>query len=603
MMARGVLYHRKSRTRGEGSPWLQGFRIRREWCDILTKDPAGMPKNPERVPTGSLATRLMIAFLILSVISFGIIGYLAVFAMNGIGATAEKNSNTLGKIAVNDSVTALSHMGEEQIREKALDVADEMKIYLDAHPGLSGEEIGKDQDLYRIAVQPVGKTGYTCVYEKGTAIMRLHPNSQLTNYDMRNLKNTLPSWWKIFGPSLSGNISGGYYDWIEADGSTRQKFMYMVPVEGTSYMVAATTYIDEFTAPAKDTEAMIAGATKNATDMIRTTIDRTVVLFGVVFLVILIGVMCMVFLISRKITKPLRTLKNGTEIIGAGNLDYQVDVRSGDEIEQLAIAINRMAHDLKEYMNRFVEANAEKERIEKELDIARGIQQSFLPDFPPEIEGMDIAGLSLPAREVGGDFYDYIPLPDGRWGLVIADVSGKGVPAALYMGISRTLVRANAATHSSVSGTICRANDMITESDHSSMFVTLFYGVLDVEEKTLTYVSAGHNHPVMLKHGSTDTILLKADGIALGVIQNIRLEEQKIQLDSGDILILYTDGVTETIDRAEQEFGEERLTVLVQENSHRSSSELVELIKDEVIRFSEGQAQFDDITLMILKIL
>jgi len=368
-------------------------------------------------------------------------------------------------------------------------------------------------------------------------------------------------------------------------------------------MVAATTYIDEFTAPAKDTEAMIAGATKNATDMIRTTIDRTVVLFGVVFLVILIGVMCMVFLISRKITKPLRTLKNGTEIIGAGNLDYQVDVRSGDEIEQLAIAINRMAHDLKEYMNRFVEANAEKERIEKELDIARGIQQSFLPDFPPEIEGMDIAGLSLPAREVGGDFYDYIPLPDGRWGLVIADVSGKGVPAALYMGISRTLVRANAATHSSVSGTICRANDMITESDHSSMFVTLFYGVLDVEEKTLTYVSAGHNHPVMLKHGSTDTILLKADGIALGVIQNIRLEEQKIQLDSGDILILYTDGVTETIDRAEQEFGEERLTVLVQENSHRSSSELVELIKDEVIRFSEGQAQFDDITLMILKIL
>ena len=561
-----------------------------------------MPQRPQRRLFGSLATKLMIAFLVLSVISFGVIGYLAIFAMNNIGATAEKNSNTLGKIAVTGSVTALSNLGEAQIKEKALDVAEEMKIYLDAHPGLSGEDLGKDPNLQRIAVQPVGITGYTCAYEKGTAMMRLHPNSQLVNYDMRNLKDTLPSWWKIYQPSLSGNISGGYYDWIEADGSIRQKFMYMVPVEGTPYMVAATTYIDEFTAPAKETEALIAGAARDSVETIRTTIDKTVVLFGVVFLVILIGVICMVFLISRMITEPLRTLKSGTEIIGAGNLDYQVDVRSGDEIEQLAIAINRMAHDLKEYMNRFVEASAEKERIEKELDIARSIQQSFLPDLPPDIEGMDIAGLSLPAREVGGDFYDYIPLPDGRWGLVIADVSGKGVPAALYMGISRTLVRANAATHSSVSDTICKANAMITESDHSSMFVTLFYGVLDVREKSLTYVSAGHNYPVMLKQGAIDTILLKADGIALGVIQDIQLEEQKIQLDQGDILILYTDGVTETVDRNDQEFGEERLTALLQENSHLSSSELVDLIKNEVIRFSEGQPQFDDITLLILKV-
>ncbi|MEI6292048.1 MAG: SpoIIE family protein phosphatase [Methanomicrobiales archaeon] len=561
-----------------------------------------MPKKPQRRLFGSLATKLMIAFLVLSVISFGVIGYLAIFAMNNIGATAEKNSNTLGNIAVTGSVTALSNLGETQIKEKALDVAEEMKIYLDAHPGLSGEDLGKDPNLQRIAVQPVGITGYTCAYEKGTAMMRLHPNSQLVNYDMKNLRYTLPSWWKIYQPSLSGNISGGYYDWAEADGSIRQKFMYMVPVEGTPYMVAATTYIDEFTAPAKETEALIAGAARDSADTIRTTIDKTVVLFGIVFLIILIGVICMVFLISRMITEPLRTLKSGTEVIGAGNLDYQVDVRSGDEIEQLAIAINRMAHDLKEYMNRFVEASAEKERIEKELDIARSIQQSFLPDLPPYIEGMDIAGLSLPAREVGGDFYDYIPLPDGRWGLVIADVSGKGVPAALYMGISRTLVRANAATHSSVSDTICKANAMITESDHSSMFVTLFYGVLDVREKSLTYVSAGHNYPVMLKQGAIDTILLKADGIALGVIQDIQLEEQKIQLDQGDILILYTDGVTETVDRNDQEFGEERLTALLQENSHLSSSELVDLIKNEVIRFSEGQPQFDDITLLILKV-
>ncbi|MDD1716923.1 MAG: SpoIIE family protein phosphatase, partial [Methanoregulaceae archaeon] len=483
-------------------------------------------KVPGGKKTFSLATKLMFAFLALSLVAFACIGYLSIYTMNGIEATAEENSGMLGKLAVNDSITALQQLGESAIKEKALDVAEEVRIFLESHPGLSGEAMGKDPELVKIAIQPVGKTGYTCVYEKGTALMRLHPNAQYVNFDMRNLQERLPSWWKIYEPSLSGSVSGGYYDWLEADGSIRQKFMYMVPVGGTGYMVAATTYIDEFTAPARETEQSIAAATRSASDSISNEIERTKMLFAFIFFAILFGVACMVLLISRTITGPIRTLTEGTEIIGAGNLDHRVNIHSGDEIEQLAAAINRMAGDLKDYMEKIVFAGAEKERIEKELDIARGIQQSFLPDRPPEIEGMDLAALSLPAREVGGDFYDFIPLPNGKWGLVIADVAGKGVPAAMFMGISRTLVRSNAATHSSVAGTICHANDIIADSDHSSMFVTLFYGVLDTKEKTLTYVSAGHNYPMMLKDGSIDTILLKAEGIALGVQQHITLEER-----------------------------------------------------------------------------
>lgn len=551
----------------------------------------------------SLATKMMIAFLALSLVSFLCIGYLSIYTMGSIGATADRDSRMLGELAVNDSVTALRQLGESAIKEKALDVAEEVRIYLEAHPDLSGEALGKDPDLTNIAIQPVGTTGYTCVYEKETAMMRLHPNPQYVNFDMRNLKEKLPSWWKIYEPSLSGSISGGYYDWLEADGSIRQKFMYMVPVRGTPYMAAATTYIDEFTAPARQTEQSIAAATRSASDAIQGEIQRTTTLFAFIFFAILLVVACMVLLIARRITGPIRTLTEGAEEMGGGNLDHRVNIHSGDEIEQLANAINRMAADLKDYMNKMLFATAEKERIEKELDIARGIQESFLPDHPPEIDGMDIAGLSLPAREVGGDFYDYIPLPDGKWGLVIADVAGKGVPAAMFMGISRTLVRANAATNSSVSGTICRANDIITDSDHSSMFVTLFYGVLDTKEKTLTYVSAGHNYPLMLKDGSIDTILLKADGIALGVEQNITLEERMIQLDRGDLLVLYTDGVTEAIDRQEQEFGEERLIALAQQYSNLPAAEVITHIRDEVIRFSDGQPQFDDITLLILKVL
>ena len=137
----------------------------------------------------------------------------------------------------------------------------------------------------------------------------------------------------------------------------------------------------------------------------------------------------------------------------------------------------------------------ELERRAYEMEIAAGIQQSFLPESPPRIEGVELAALNLPAREVGGDFYDFIPVSQDKWGLVIAVVSGKGVPAALFMALSRTLVRANAIGNPTVSGAIRRANDLIVEDDRANMFVTLFYSVLDPKRKTLSYVNAGHNPP------------------------------------------------------------------------------------------------------------
>ena len=178
-----------------------------------------------------VATKLLIAFLTICIISFGLIGFLSVFSMGELRNIAINNSVSLGETAAADSASALAALGESAIKQKALDVSLQMKIYLDAHPGLPPETLGSNPDLARIAVQPVGDTGYTCVYEKGTAVMRLHPNAKMINYDMKNLKVTLPSWWKIYEPSLAGSISGGYYDWQEPDGTIRQKFMYMVPIE------------------------------------------------------------------------------------------------------------------------------------------------------------------------------------------------------------------------------------------------------------------------------------------------------------------------------------------------------------------------------------
>lgn len=244
----------------------------------------------------------------------------------------------------------------------------------------------------------------------------------------------------------------------------------------------------------------------------------------------------------------------------------------------------------------------ELERRAYEMEIAGGIQQSFLPESPPRIEGVELAAVNLPAREVGGDFYDFIPVSQDKWGLVIADVSGKGVPAALFMALSRTLVRANAVGNPTLSGAIRRANDLIVEDDRANMFVTLFYSVLDPKRKTLSYVNAGHNPPVMLRREGRDIMLLAAKGIALGVMPNIELEEREISLREGDVVVLYTDGVTEAINDKEEQFGQQRLIQLIDEGRGLPAQEIVTRIQQGVTAFSAGQPQFDDITIMVLKV-
>jgi len=166
--------------------------------------------------------------------------------MDREGRFVTENDVALGKSAADISIAGLEDLGREMIKQKALDASRQVEIYLAAHPNIATEKISKDLTLVKIAVQPIGETGYTCLYEQETGIMRSHTNPELVDFDMHNWRDKLPSWWKIFEPSLNGSIVGGYYDWEDADRNIRKKFMYMVPVEGTQYMVAATTYIDEF---------------------------------------------------------------------------------------------------------------------------------------------------------------------------------------------------------------------------------------------------------------------------------------------------------------------------------------------------------------------
>lgn len=243
----------------------------------------------------------------------------------------------------------------------------------------------------------------------------------------------------------------------------------------------------------------------------------------------------------------------------------------------------------------------ELERKKQELKIASDIQKSFLPETIPKIEGIDLSATNLSALEVGGDFYDFIPIASDKWGFLIADVSGKGIPAALFMALSRTLIHASATGNSSVANSIKQANRLIYSDAKSGSFVTLFYGILDSKKMSFTYVNAGHNPPILLNEATKDIVLLKAKGIALGAIEEVELQEVEVKLRQGDIVILYTDGVTEAMNERNEQFGLERLTKVVNHNRESPAQDIIKKIENEINSFVKNQPQFDDLTIMILK--
>ncbi|HSV49177.1 MAG TPA: SpoIIE family protein phosphatase [Candidatus Acidoferrales bacterium] len=378
-------------------------------------------------------------------------------------------------------------------------------------------------------------------------------------------------------------------------------YVSYAPLENTHWSLAIVLPVQTVIAPALATQGNIANTVNMVSAYVNAQTDTIRNTFIGLFLVIIALVAVVSYLLARMIVNPIMTLTKGAKAIGAGNLESRVKVTSGDELEALAGSFNKMADNLQEQMAELKRTTAEKERLIKELEIAKGIQQSFLPEKEPEIAGFDIAASNIPAKEVGGDFYDFIPIATDKWGLTIADVSGKGVPAALFMALSRTLVRASATGNPKVGDAIEKANDLICADSKSGMFVTLFYAILDAKKKSLRYVNAGHNPP-LLKHPSGGTVLLKADGIALGVIDGIKLEEAELQLESGDVVTLFTDGVTEAINTAEEQFGQQRLLDIIEENRALPAKEILHRIQAAVEAHSGGQPQFDDITLMIIKV-
>jgi len=247
---------------------------------------------------------------------------------------------------------------------------------------------------------------------------------------------------------------------------------------------------------------------------------------------------------------------------------------------------------------------AEKERFAGELRIASEIQRSILPrTFPPfpERDDFEIYAETLPAREMGGDFYDFFLIDAERLGFVIADVSGKGVPAAIFMAVTRSLLKATALTAIPPGDCLRHVNDLLCQDNASAMFITVFYGILHTRTGEVVYGSAGHYLPFLLRDVSGIESLRSTGGMALGVLDTARFETRSTLLRKGDTLFLYTDGITEAIDRDERMFAEGRLRAFLDRTNGWSPSAMIQGLVSEVRKFSGDVPQYDDITALALR--
>ena len=292
---------------------------------------------------------------------------------------------------------------------------------------------------------------------------------------------------------------------------------------------------------------------------------------------------------------------SNTEVIGVFDLESdELNAYSDDDLDVLMLLASQVAIIIEKVM--LHEQLIEKQRLEGQLEVARQVQLELLPPRDPQLEGYDISAYNFPTEEVSGDYYDWVRIYDDQIGLVIADVSGKGVPAALLMAFLRASLRA--ATHIGYAPHISMAkvNYLLWESIERNQFVTAFYATLDVTNKTLTYTNAGHNPPVLLK-GNGDLRFIDRGSIPLGMFRDTRYHEYYLTTEPGDVLMLYTDGATEAQNPEGEEFGRDRLAKAVKTNRQLGASELIKAVHEEVLEWTDGRGATDDVTFFVIKAL
>lgn len=338
-------------------------------------------------------------------------------------------------------------------------------------------------------------------------------------------------------------------------------------------------------------------------------IIRSYVINMIIVSFILLAVFCVLhwYFMKKNLINPLVIIRDNVRSFAQGNhmeKDLLNSISTKDELEELAKSVGVMEKEIDDYIDNIKSITAEKERISTELSLATRIQASLLPHvFPPfpDRKEFDIYATMEPAREVGGDFYDFFLIDDDHLGIVMADVSGKGIPAALFMMISKTILQSCAMLGRSAAQTLEKTNEAICSNNQTEMFVTVWFGILEISTGIMTCANAGHEYPAIKKCNGEYELYKDKHGLVIGGMEGTRYKEYTLKLEAGDKLFVYTDGVPEATDKDNNMFGTERMIAALNKNKDASIKETIEIVRSDVSDFVKDAEQFDDITMLCLE--
>ncbi len=381
-------------------------------------------------------------------------------------------------------------------------------------------------------------------------------------------------------------------------------YLLSAPIATTGWKLMVSVARSRVVAPAEEAKAVIG----ELTDAMLARIDsiiRIAAIAGVALMLVCIVLVAMaVRRVCREISQPITKLTEQVSAIGDGNLDFKNEIATDDEVQVLGERFEQMTVSLKEYIANLTHVTAEKERIGAELDIATHIQASMLPCiFPafPDRKEFDIYATMDPAKEVGGDFYDFFMVDDRHLAIVMADVSGKGVPAALFMVIGKTLIKDNTQPERNLGEVFTAVNELLCESNSEGLFITAFEGVLDLVTGEFNFVNAGHEMPFICKAGEGFEAHKIRAGFVLAGMEGMRYRAGSMTLSPGDKLFQYTDGVTEATDADNELYGMDRLHAVLNRVKDGRPDEILPAVRADIDAFVKDAPQFDDITMLCLE--
>jgi phosphoserine phosphatase RsbU/P len=308
-------------------------------------------------------------------------------------------------------------------------------------------------------------------------------------------------------------------------------------------------------------------------------------------------------LMSRGLTKPLSELSRGARQLGEGNLNYRFNLRGNDEFSELAQSFNIMAISLQEHMHELQRETSDREKLESEFRIAYEMQQALLPEHPPEVPGLDLAGWSQPSKEVGGDFYDFLDMGEDKIGIALGDATGKGVPAALLTTQCSSVLRTIANKFHEPDQLLFHTNNEFYDRVSAThRFVTLFLLVIDMKTGKAQYATAGHPAPLLINSKSGESKWLgDAVGFPLGIVHKSTFTVCEYQLTPGDTIVIYSDGLTDARNNSEVLYNDENLEMSVKKHAAACSSEVLSGMRKDVVAYMEGNEATDDMTIVVAK--